>query len=377
MTTLLPGYILVLAGRPHADGELGRGPLPVPRPRRRRARQRACRPGTSCSDSRRSTSSSGRSPTWSRPRSSHRPKQPYRAPDAGAFFGQDPPPWVADVTSRRRIERQVCSTRRRWRGSFAKCRRSRGRAHEQHRQHAGARRTLHPAAPPAVHRRGTGRTGTLRPPCPSGPSTGSSDFARRGVATPDRARAFGPESLRDRRGGRGRAQISRSLTELPRPNRGGRARWSPCPAASTPAWWRRSASPRSGRDRVFGLHMPERESSADTLGLSQADGRFPGHRLRGRGHLPDPRGRRAATDGATTRSGSSARSTARGTSRRSCCPAWSTPTRFRLYSVVVLAPDGTQTHAPADHRRPTSASSRPPTSSSGCARCSSTTTPTG
>ena len=35
-----------------------------------------------------------------------------------------------------------------------------------------------------------------------------------------------------------------------------------------------------GKDRVFGLHMPERESSSDTIRLSRLAGRLAGHRLR-------------------------------------------------------------------------------------------------
>ena len=72
----------------------------------------------------------------------HRPKQPYRAPDAVSFFTPDRPAWFEAVTT----ERAIAAT-----GVFepslvtellAKCERMAGREHEQHRQHAGSRGRL-------------------------------------------------------------------------------------------------------------------------------------------------------------------------------------------------------------------------------------------
>ena len=58
MRTLLSGYLLAVAGRPHADGALGRGSLPVPRRRRHASSRTRCPTSTSCASSTRSTCSS-------------------------------------------------------------------------------------------------------------------------------------------------------------------------------------------------------------------------------------------------------------------------------------------------------------------------------
>ena len=85
-----PGLHPLVPGRPDADGELGRGPVPLPRPRRRRASPTRCRRDTSCS---------GLDEKYLLKRAFadlvpdeiiHRPKQPYRAPDAASFFSARP-----------------------------------------------------------------------------------------------------------------------------------------------------------------------------------------------------------------------------------------------------------------------------------------------
>ena len=76
-----------LAGRPDADGALGRGPLPVPRLPRRRVRRRASRPAEGCAGSRRSTSSARSRRPLLPAEISARTKRPYRAPIASAFVG--------------------------------------------------------------------------------------------------------------------------------------------------------------------------------------------------------------------------------------------------------------------------------------------------
>ena len=45
-----------------------------------------------------------------------------------------------------------------------------------------------------------------------------------------------------------------------------------------------------GKERVFGLRMPERESSPETIILSRLAGRLAGYRLRARGYLAYPGG---------------------------------------------------------------------------------------
>jgi asparagine synthase (glutamine-hydrolysing) len=57
----------------------------------------------------------------------HRPKQPYRAPDAAAFFGPDQPDWVREVTSERALEEAGVFDPALVSGLVAKCERSAGR----------------------------------------------------------------------------------------------------------------------------------------------------------------------------------------------------------------------------------------------------------
>ena len=97
-----------------------------------------------------------------------------------------------------------------------------------------------------------------------------------------------------------------------------------------------------GKDRVFGLHMPERESSADTIMLSQllADSFGIESTLEEISPLLDAAGCYRRRDDAI----------------RMVCPEYGPEHKskivlpsvidsdsFRLYSVVVMAPDGTQT----------------------------------
>jgi asparagine synthase (glutamine-hydrolysing) len=55
-----------------------------------------------------------------------RPKQPYRAPDATAFFTADPPAWLADVTSSTALAAADVFDPTRVRGLFDKCERRNG-----------------------------------------------------------------------------------------------------------------------------------------------------------------------------------------------------------------------------------------------------------
>jgi asparagine synthase (glutamine-hydrolysing) len=57
----------------------------------------------------------------------HRPKQPYRAPDAAAFFGPDQPDWVREVTSERAVEEAGVFDPALVSGLVAKCERGAGR----------------------------------------------------------------------------------------------------------------------------------------------------------------------------------------------------------------------------------------------------------
>jgi asparagine synthase (glutamine-hydrolysing) len=58
----------------------------------------------------------------------HRPKQPYRAPDAVSFFGTDQPDWVGEVTSERAVREAGVFDPALVSGLVAKCERSAGRA---------------------------------------------------------------------------------------------------------------------------------------------------------------------------------------------------------------------------------------------------------
>ena len=93
----------LVAGRPDAHGPLGRGPVPLPRRRGRGAGELPARRPTSCAGSTRSTSSSAPRRAWFPTRSSARPKQPYRAPDAPRSRGRTRPDWVAEVMSERAV----------------------------------------------------------------------------------------------------------------------------------------------------------------------------------------------------------------------------------------------------------------------------------
>lgn len=106
-----------------------------------------------------------------------------------------------------------------------------------------------------------------------------------------------------------------------------------------------------GADRVFGLHMPERESSAETLGFSQL--------------VADSLGIDSAVEDITPILEAAGCYSRRDDAIRLVCPEYGPGYRskivlpsvvdsdsFRLYSVVVLAPDGTQ----STHRLSTEAS---------------------
>ena len=75
----------------------------------------------------------------------HRPKQPYRAPDAASFFAAGRPAWFDEVMS----ERAVAGGRRvravGGGGPAGEVRAERRREHEQHGQYAGSRRRFHAA----------------------------------------------------------------------------------------------------------------------------------------------------------------------------------------------------------------------------------------
>ena len=77
----------VVAGRPHADGELGGGAVPVPGPSPDRVRQPRCIRATRCTCCARSTCSRRPCAAGCPPAILQRHKQPYRAPDAAAFLG--------------------------------------------------------------------------------------------------------------------------------------------------------------------------------------------------------------------------------------------------------------------------------------------------
>ena len=97
-----------------------------------------------------------------------------------------------------------------------------------------------------------------------------------------------------------------------------------------------------GRDRVFGLHMPERESSADTLGFSRL--------------VADSLGIESQLEDITPVLDAAGCYRRRDDAVRLVCPEYAPGYRskivlpsvvdsdsFRLYSVVVMAPDGTRT----------------------------------
>jgi NAD+ synthase len=97
-----------------------------------------------------------------------------------------------------------------------------------------------------------------------------------------------------------------------------------------------------GSDRVFGLHMPERESSSDTIGFSQlvADSLGIESKLEDISPILDAAGCYQRRDDAIRlvypEYGPGYRS-------KIVLPSVVDTDSFRLYSVVVLAPDGTQT----------------------------------
>ena len=131
-----------------------------------------------------------------------------------------------------------------------------------------------------------------------------------------------------------------------------------------------------GKDRVFGLHMPERESSPETIMLS----RLVAESLGINSVLEDISPILEGADCYRRRDDAI----------RTVCPGYGPGYKskivlpsvidsdsFRLFSVVVMAPDGTQTKHRLTAGRLIWASSPRPTSSSACARCWSTTTRTG
>ena len=67
---------------------------------------------------------------------------------------------------------------------------------------------------------------------------------------------------------------------------GGAAPWSASRAASTARSSPPCASRRSGKERVLGIFMPERDSSDDALRLGRMLAVAPGHRGGRRGHRP-------------------------------------------------------------------------------------------
>lgn len=93
-----------LAGRPHADGQLRRGQIPVPRCGAWAATPAGFRFSTRSSVWTRNTCSNEDTADPVPDEIRHRPKQPYRAPDAASFFAADSPDWVGDVTSADAIE---------------------------------------------------------------------------------------------------------------------------------------------------------------------------------------------------------------------------------------------------------------------------------
>jgi NAD+ synthase len=97
-----------------------------------------------------------------------------------------------------------------------------------------------------------------------------------------------------------------------------------------------------GRERVFGLHMPERESSADTLMLSQLLARSLGidSVLEDISSVLDVAGCYSRRDDAIRLV---CPEYGEGYKSKIILPSVIESDSFRLYSVVVLAPDGTQT----------------------------------
>jgi len=55
-----------------------------------------------------------------------RAKQPYRAPDAAAFFGPGAPAWVDDLLAPGTVQGAGCSTLALWPGSVRRCRAGKG-----------------------------------------------------------------------------------------------------------------------------------------------------------------------------------------------------------------------------------------------------------
>jgi NAD+ synthase len=138
---------------------------------------------------------------------------------------------------------------------------------------------------------------------------------------------------------------------------------------------RRPGGQGAGPKKVFGLHMPERDSSAETRGSA---GRCLGHLgfdYGARGHHPDPRrlrllppARRGDPHGVPgVRPGWKSKIVLPGR------PDGRRP--LNVYRLVVQRPDGAMTSSGC-RCRPTCRSSPPRTSSSASARPSSTTTPT-
>ncbi len=75
----------------------------------------------------------------------HRPKQPYRAPDAASFFTADRPAWFGELMSERAIAEAGVFEPVAGGRPAGKVQADRRGEHEQHRQHAGSRGRLHAA----------------------------------------------------------------------------------------------------------------------------------------------------------------------------------------------------------------------------------------
>ena len=196
----------------------------------------------------------------------HRPKQPYRAPDAASFFAGRAPAWFDEVTSERAVEGGGVFDPTLVAGLLEKCGARRGEsmsntdnmrvlavvstqltAREVHR-----RRRLRPGPEPA------------RPHCRGRPGRRRQE----GDMTDHRLAPSGPRACRStprtETARRSRRVLTAYLAETKR--RGVVVALSGGIDSSTVAALCVAAL---GKDRVFGLHMPERESSDETLRLSR------------------------------------------------------------------------------------------------------------
>ena len=269
-----------LAGRPDADGALGRGPLPVPR--RRGAPLRGPLPARHKMlglDEKHLLKRAFRD--LLPPEIVARPKQPYRAPDAAVFVGTDAPTWVAEATSAEAVEAPGLQA-----GGgpvpAGEVPVVPGPGHVPHRQHAALRGAVGPA--PARSVPGPGLA-SIR-----GPSAPSHHRRRSGRSSEENsmAIAFGPEVL-DLDEEAEVARIGEMIRAYLRRNKRKGAIVGVSGGIDS-AWSLRLCVRAFGPERVFGLHMPESESADETLGPQPEPHRRPRHRLRHGGHLADPRG---------------------------------------------------------------------------------------